>query len=137
MTDVTNVTHRPRSPGSQFTVSSGSSSASGIPPDIELGTRTTATPQNGVAWITRNYAARPSSRTVRRREFKARHIQMMSLGSFLRKYIPNLGASIGVGLLYQSGKALYSAGPVPFLLSYIVMGTVAYSVLVLIYFRYC
>ena len=32
--------------------------------------------------------------------------------------------------MYNSGKALYFAGPVPFLLSYIVMGTVIYSVLV-------
>jgi amino acid permease len=82
MTDVTTVTHRPRSAGSQLTVSSGSSIASGISQDIELGSRSSAAAPNGVASITRNYAARSSTGGVRRREFKARHIQMMSLGSF-------------------------------------------------------
>ena len=65
------------------------------------------------------------------RTFKARHIQMMALGSPLS--FPTLimtGVSIGSGLLYQSGIQLASSGPVSLLLAYIFMGTVVYSVLV-------
>jgi amino acid permease len=41
-----------------------------------------------------------------------------------------LGAAIGTGLLYQSGKVLYYAGPAPACLAYLLMGSVTYSVLV-------
>jgi len=40
------------------------------------------------------------------------------------------GASIGVGLLYSSGKAFYFAGPVSFLLGWVTIATVYYAVLV-------
>jgi len=45
------------------------------------------------------------------------------------------GAAIGVGLLYQSGKALYIGGPVSLWLAYLAMGSVVYAVLVIEPFR--
>lgn len=41
-----------------------------------------------------------------------------------------VGAAIGTGLLFQSGKALYIGGPVSLWLGYLLMGTVMYAVLV-------
>jgi amino acid permease len=66
-----------------------------------------------------------------RRKFKGRHIQMMGLG-IVHLYIDltREGAGIGTGILYQSGRVLYYAGPIPALLGYVLMGTVIYSVLV-------
>jgi yeast amino acid transporter len=52
-------------------------------------------------------------------EFKARHIQMMALGS-----------AMASSLFFQSGKALYTSGPVSMWLASCFMGTVSYAVLV-------
>jgi yeast amino acid transporter len=41
-----------------------------------------------------------------------------------------VGAAIGAGLLFQSGKALYIGGPVSLWLGYLLMGTVMYAVLI-------
>lgn len=56
----------------------------------------------------------------RKREFKGRHIQMMGIG-----------ATIGAGVLLQSGKSLYFAGPISVFIAYLTIATVVYSVLVL------
>src|SRR5271155_5507232 len=74
---------------------------------------------------------KPEDKIRRRREFKGRHIMMMGLGiTICYLLLSDLGASIGTGLFYQSGKALYFAGPIPTLVAYSLMGTVVYAVLV-------
>jgi len=65
-----------------------------------------------------------------RREFKARHIQMMGLGISTLALLICEGAAIGIGLFYSSAKVLYFAGPIPACLAFLLMGTVVYSVLV-------
>jgi hypothetical protein len=70
------------------------------------------------------------NKTRRRREFKARHIQMMGLGIPGFTFLICEGASIGTGLFYSSAKVLYFAGPIPACLAFLLMGTVVYSVLV-------
>jgi amino acid permease len=73
----------------------------------------------------------------RLKEFRARHIQMMALGTFKSdiSILTILGSAIGAGLLYQSGKVLYLGGPVSVWLAYLTMGTVLYAVLVSLPYR--
>jgi hypothetical protein len=76
----------------------------------------------------------PSNRdeTSRRpKEFAARHIQMMAIGTASQLQVLTLiGAAIGNGLLIQSAESLYLSGPVPLLLAYLFIGSLVYAVMV-------
>jgi yeast amino acid transporter len=51
---------------------------------------------------------------------------------FLEATLIVSGASIGSGIFYQSGIALYKGGPVSLMLAYLLMGSILYSVMVLL-----
>lgn len=64
------------------------------------------------------------------KSFRGRHIQMMSLGdSPFERIDINLGASIGTGMLFESGYSLSIGGPVSLLLAYLWMATNLYAVM--------
>lgn len=65
------------------------------------------------------------------KKLKARHIQMMALGTLYAKQQSNRlpGAAVGSGLLFQSGRALYFGGPISLFLGYLLMGSVTYAVM--------
>ena len=61
----------------------------------------------------------------RKQEFKPGEIKLMALGD-----CHILDISISIALLYKSESIFYFSGPIPFVLSFILMGSVLYSVLV-------
>jgi amino acid transporter len=72
-----------------------------------------------LAHLPRNHEDDEDSPIEPKYEFKARHIQMMALGS-----------AMASSLFFQSGKALYTSGPASMWLASCFMGTVSYAVLV-------
>lgn len=62
--------------------------------------------------------------------FKARHIQMMALGSSTRLFRLTVGSALASSLFLQMGRVLFISGPVSMLLANILMGTVAWAMLV-------
>lgn len=63
--------------------------------------------------------------------FKARHIQMMILGTISNFLRLKLGSAMATSLFIQSGKVLYTSGPVSVVLASSLMGSVAFSMLVI------
>jgi amino acid permease len=73
----------------------------------------------------------PIDEETRFKVFKGRHIQMMALGDFqcLNTILRlSLGASIGTGVLYESGYTLSIGGPVTLLLAYLWTATILFAV---------
>lgn len=64
-------------------------------------------------------------------ELKRRHVQMMAFGILLFCFSPDVGASLGTGILYGPGGLLYLVGPISSALGYIFMGSIQYAVLVI------
>jgi hypothetical protein len=66
-------------------------------------------------------------------QFRARHIQMMALGKTASVPLQGLsvGSAMASSLLVNSAKGLYHGGPVSLLMAYILMGSVAWAMLVL------
>ena len=72
------------------------------------------------------------------RKLKARHIQMASWFVYADnariKWCSGcqiaIGGTIGTGLFVGSGSTLHNGGPVGLLLSYVVMGSVVYSMMI-------
>lgn len=67
--------------------------------------------------------------------FRGRHVEMMAIGTFAclkTKVLLTLilGISMGTGVLYESGTYLWWGGPGSLLLSYVLMWTVLYCVMV-------
>jgi amino acid permease len=80
------------------------------------------------------------SEETRFRVFKGRHIQMMSLGDFhsLNTILKiSAGASIGTGVLYESGYTLSIGGPVTLLLAYLWTATILFAVMERFLFLLC
>jgi amino acid permease len=99
-----------------------------------------ADPENSTSSVIDNIPIDDENEDTRFKKFKGRHIQMMALGDFqfLNTILNNsIGASIGTGVLYESGYLLSIGGPVTLLFAYLWTATILFAIMERLLFLLC
>jgi len=99
-----------------------------------------ADPEDATLSVINNVPVDDENEETRFKVFKGRHIQMMALGDFqsLNTILRiSIGASIGTGVLYESGYTLSIGGPVTLLLAYLWTASILFAVMERFQFLLC